>query len=123
VQVNQLNGGRITNGAIIERELPTQFGAGNTINLQLNNEDFTMAQQIADTINRSRGYGSATALDARTVQIRTSTGSSNQVRMLADIQNMEVNAGSGCQSDHQLPYRLGGDEPGSVAGQLRRGAG
>jgi hypothetical protein len=91
VQVNQLNGGRITNGAIIERELPTQFGAGNTINLQLNNEDFTMAQQIADTINRSRGYGSATALDARTVQIRTSTGSSNQVRMLADIQNMEVN--------------------------------
>lgn len=54
VQVNQLNGGRITNGAIIERELPTQFGTGNTINLQLNNEDFTMAQQIADTINRSR---------------------------------------------------------------------
>lgn len=44
-----------------------------------------MAQQIADTINRSRGYGSATALDARTVQIRTSTGSSNRVRMLADI--------------------------------------
>ena len=33
VQVNQLNGGRITNGAI-ERELPTQFGTGNTINLQ-----------------------------------------------------------------------------------------
>jgi flagellar basal body P-ring protein FlgI len=91
VQVNQLNGGRITNGAIIERELPSQFGTGNTINLQLNNEDFTMAQQIADTINRSRGYGSATALDARTVQIRTSSGSSNQVRMLADIQNMEIN--------------------------------
>nr|VUD25609.1 flagellar P-ring protein [Salmonella sp. NCTC 7297] len=53
VQVNQLNGGRITNGAIIERELPTQFGAGNTINLQLNDEDFTMAQQITDAINRA----------------------------------------------------------------------
>lgn len=63
VQVNQLNGGRITNGATIERELPSQFGGGNTINLQLNNEDFTMAQQITDTINRSRGFGSATALD------------------------------------------------------------
>ncbi len=50
-----------------------------------------MAQQIADTINRGRGYGSATALDARTVQIRVSTGGSNQVRLLADIQNMEVN--------------------------------
>ncbi len=74
VQVNQLNGGRITNGAIIERELPTQFGAGNTINLQLNDEDFTMAQQITDAINRARGYGSATALDARTVQVRVPSG-------------------------------------------------
>ena len=91
VQVNQLNGGRITNGATIERELPSQFGGGNTINLQLNNEDFTMAQQITDTINRSRGFGSATALDARTIQVRVPSGNSSQVRFLADIQNMEVN--------------------------------
>ncbi|WP_204270587.1 flagellar basal body P-ring protein FlgI, partial [Enterobacter hormaechei] len=49
VQVNQLNGGRITNGAVIERELPSQFGVGNALNLQLNEEDFSMAQQIADT--------------------------------------------------------------------------
>ncbi|AIR01855.1 flagellar basal body P-ring protein FlgI [Pluralibacter gergoviae] len=91
VQVNQLNGGRITGGATIERELPSQFGQGNTINLQLNEEDFGMAQQIADTINRRGSYGLATALDARTVQIRGASGSTNQVRMLADIQNMEVN--------------------------------
>ncbi|MCS2158645.1 flagellar basal body P-ring protein FlgI [Scandinavium sp. H11S7] len=91
VQVNQLNGGRITNGATIERELPSQFGAGNTINLQLNEDDFGMAQQIADTINRRGGYGNATALDARTVQIQASSGGSNQVRMLADIQNLDVN--------------------------------
>ncbi|MBF4810131.1 flagellar basal body P-ring protein FlgI [Cronobacter muytjensii] len=91
VQVNQLNGGRITNGAVIERELPTQFGTGNSINLQLNNDDFTLAQQIADTINRARGYGSATALDARTVQVRASSGGSSQVQLLAAIQNLEVN--------------------------------
>ena len=91
VQVNQLNGGRITNGAVIERELPSQFGVGNTLNLQLNDEDFTMAQQIADTINRVRGYGSAMALDARTVQVRVPSGNSSQVRFLADIQNMSVN--------------------------------
>lgn len=89
VQVNQLNGGRITGGATVERELPSQFGASNTINLQLNEEDFGMAQQIADTINRRGSFGLATALDARTVQIRGAAGSS-QVRMLADIQNMEV---------------------------------
>ncbi len=89
VAVNQLNGGRITGGAVIERELASQFGNGNTINLQLNQDDFTMAQQIADTINR-RGMGGATALDARTVQIRVPQGGSSQVRMLADIQNLEV---------------------------------
>lgn len=78
VQVNQLNGGRITNGAVIERELPSQFGVGNTLNLQLNDEDFSMAQQIADTINRVRGYGSATALDARTIQVRVPSGNSSR---------------------------------------------
>eukprot|EP01083_Nonionella_stella_P053392 141244_1 len=50
-----------------------------------------MAQQIADTINRVRGYGSATALDARTIQVRVPSGNSSQVRFLADIQNMQVN--------------------------------
>ncbi len=90
VQVNQLNGGRITNGAVIERELPGTFGTGNVISLQLNNDDFTLAQQITDTINRSRGFGSASALDARTIQIRVPTGNSSQVRLLADIQNLEV---------------------------------
>ncbi|TNV21970.1 flagellar basal body P-ring protein FlgI [Buttiauxella sp. B2] len=91
VQVNQLNGGRITNGAVIERELPGTFGTGNVISLQLNNDDFTLAQQITDTINRSRGFGSASALDARTIQIRVPTGNSSQVRLLADIQNLDVN--------------------------------
>ncbi|MEY1609859.1 flagellar basal body P-ring protein FlgI, partial [Providencia rettgeri] len=36
IKVNQLNGGRISGGAIIERELPTSFGQSGVINLQLN---------------------------------------------------------------------------------------
>jgi len=91
VQVNQLNGGRITGGAIIERELQSTFGTGNTLNLQMNTDDFTLVQQITDTINQARGYGSATALDSRTIQVRVPTGGSSQVRFLADIQNLQVN--------------------------------
>ncbi|WNN46034.1 flagellar basal body P-ring protein FlgI [Winslowiella toletana] len=90
VQVNQLNGGRISGGATIERELPTNFGTANVINLQLNEEDFSMAQRITDAINSRSGYAAAQALDARTVQIRTSANNSSQVRLLADIQNIEV---------------------------------
>ncbi|PKE28924.1 flagellar biosynthesis protein FlgA [Rahnella sp. AA] len=92
VAVNQLSGGRITGGATIERELPTTFGSSGTINLQLNDEDFNMAQQISDAINR-QGVGTATALDARNVQVVVPRGNSSQVRILSQIQNIEVNVG------------------------------
>ncbi|MDH2068656.1 flagellar basal body P-ring protein FlgI [Pantoea sp. GD03673] len=90
VQVNQLNGGRITGGATVERELQSNFGSQNTLNLQLNNEDFSMAQRIADAINARGGYGAAQPLDARTVQIRVSPNNGAQVRLLAEIQNIDV---------------------------------
>lgn len=90
VKVNQLAGGRISNGAIIERELPSQFGQTGLLNLQLNEENFTLAQSIADAINKLRGVGTALPLDARTVQLRVPLGKSEQVRFLADVQNLEV---------------------------------
>ncbi|MBS9436314.1 flagellar basal body P-ring protein FlgI [Photorhabdus noenieputensis] len=90
VKVNQLAGGRISNGAVIERELPTQFGENGILNLQLNNEDFTLAQQISDTINRMGGTGTATPLDARTVQLRMPRDKSEQVKFLAHVQNLTV---------------------------------
>ncbi|CCG86948.1 flagellar basal body P-ring protein FlgI [Erwinia piriflorinigrans] len=89
-QVNQVNGGRITGGATIERELPNNFGSSNLVNLFLNQEDFGMAQRISDAINSRGGYGMAQAIDGRTVQIRSSANSTSQVRLLADIQNIDV---------------------------------
>ncbi|WP_016606293.1 flagellar basal body P-ring protein FlgI, partial [Yersinia pestis] len=91
----QLAGGRISNGATIERELPTTFGTDGIINLQLNSEDFTLAQQVSDAINRQRGFGSATAIDARTIQVLVPRGGSSQVRFLADIQNIPINVDPG----------------------------
>ncbi|WP_281434519.1 flagellar basal body P-ring protein FlgI [Erwinia sp. BNK-24-b] len=88
VTVNQVNGGRITGGATIERELSNNFGTSNVINLFLNEEDFSMAQRIADAINGR--YGSAQALDGRTVQVQVSANGTSQVRLLADIQNIDV---------------------------------
>ncbi|MEI7253716.1 flagellar basal body P-ring protein FlgI [Dickeya dadantii] len=94
VQVNQLAGGRISGGAVIERELPNTFGTGNTIMLQLNQDDFTMAQSISDAINRFGRGGSAAPLDSRTVRVVVPAGNSAQVRFLADMQNIEVNVGT-----------------------------
>ncbi|CAM3850419.1 flagellar basal body P-ring protein FlgI [Rahnella victoriana] len=92
VTVNQVSGGRITGGATIERELPSTFGTEGVINLQLNDEDFNLAQQISDAINR-QGMGVASALDSRNIQVVVPRGNTSQVRILAQIQNIEVNVG------------------------------
>ena len=92
VTVNQVSGGRITGGATIERELPSTFGTEGVINLQLNDEDFNLAQQVSDAINR-QGMGVASALDSRNIQVVVPRGNTSQVRILAQIQNIEVNVG------------------------------
>ncbi len=90
IKVNQLNGGRISGGATIERELPTSFGQSGVINLQLNDDSFTLAQDISDAINRLRGAGTATALDSRTVQLNVPMNNADQVRFLAQVQELNV---------------------------------
>lgn len=92
VTVNQVSGGRITGGATIERELPSTFGTEGVISLQLNDEDFNLAQQVSDAINR-QGLGTASALDSRNIQVIVPRGNTSQVRILAQIQNIEVNVG------------------------------
>ena len=92
VTVNQVSGGRITGGATIERELPSTFGTEGVISLQLNDEDFNLAQQVSDAINR-QGMGVASALDSRNIQVVVPRGNTSQVRILAQIQNIEVNVG------------------------------
>ncbi|CDH21854.1 putative flagella basal body protein [Xenorhabdus bovienii str. kraussei Quebec] len=95
IKINQLAGGRISNGAVIERELPTQFGQKGTLNLQLNNDDFSLAEQISDAVNRLQGKGTATPLDSRTVQLRLPRENSEQVRFLSQVQNLNIRVDAG----------------------------
>lgn len=90
VQVNHLNSGRITNGAMIEREVPVDFASGNTLNLQLNEDDFTMAQLISDEINRRFGGGTAVPEDGRSVRVYVPRDGAGKVRFLADVQNIQI---------------------------------
>src|SRR5690554_6791560 len=70
VQVNQLNGGIISNGAIIERSVPTIYAQDGIINLELNTTDFGTAQNMVAALNQQFGSGIATALDGRVIQVR-----------------------------------------------------
>lgn len=93
VQVNQLNGARISGGATIEREVPTDFNAQSVLKLQLNEEDFSLAQQIADDINRQYGSQVAEAQDAREILLNAPQQGPARVRFLANIQNIPVKMG------------------------------
>lgn len=93
VQINQLAGGRINNGAVIERELPTTFGRNSIVSLQLKSENFSLSQRISDAINSRNGMGVARALDARTIEVQVPPDNSSQVRFLAQIQDMQIAIG------------------------------
>nr|WP_074013130.1 flagellar basal body P-ring protein FlgI [Candidatus Sodalis sp. SoCistrobi] len=93
VQINQLSGGRINNGAVIERELPSTFGRSPLLSLQLKTENFSLSQRISDAINRFNGMGVARALDGRTVEVSLPADNSAQVRFLAQIQDIDIAVG------------------------------
>ena len=52
VQKNHPTVGTITGGAIVEREIPTQFAPNGTMNLLLRSPDFSTAARVAEVINK-----------------------------------------------------------------------
>ncbi|CAB3694378.1 MAG: flagellar basal body P-ring protein FlgI [Achromobacter pulmonis] len=90
VQINQLNGGRISGGAIVERGVPTTFARDGYIYLEMNNTDFGTAQNVVTALNRKFGQGTATALDGRVVQVRSPMELSAQARFLSQVEDLQV---------------------------------
>lgn len=90
VQINQLNGGRISAGAIVERGVPTTFSRDGNIYVELNNTDFGTAQNVAMALNKKFGQGTATALDGRVVQVRTPMEQASQARFLSQVEDLQV---------------------------------
>jgi flagellar P-ring protein precursor FlgI len=91
VQVNQLNGGIITNGAIVERSVPTVYARDGIINLELNTTDFGTAQSMVNALNQQFGQGTATALDGRVIQLRGPSDPTRQAAFLSQMENTQVN--------------------------------
>lgn len=60
--------GRIPGGAIVERDVPTDYATGGQLALLLRDPDFTTAQRIADAVNRRFG-AVASPVDAGRVVI------------------------------------------------------
>ncbi|BDY04014.1 flagellar basal body P-ring protein FlgI [Ferrimonas sp. YFM] len=82
--------GRIPNGAIVERSVPSPFANGDFLTFNLHRPDFSTAKRVADTINGLLGPGVARAQDATSIQVSAPRDRSQRVAYLATLENLNV---------------------------------
>src|SRR5690348_7147879 len=83
--------GRISNGAIIEREIEFNLNRMAQLRLALRNPDFTTAKRIAAAINDYIGVPTAEPLDPATVGITVPKQyQGNVVKLLTEVEQLQV---------------------------------
>jgi len=93
ILVNTPTVGRIANGAIVEREVPSPFASGDHITFNLRRSDFTTAQNLSDAINDFI-EGSARAIDATSVEVTAPRDVADRVSFLSVLENLEFEPSS-----------------------------
>ena len=85
--------GRIPNGAMIERGVPSPFAHSDTMILNLNRSDFTTARRMSEVINQFMGKDTALAMDATSVKVHMPPQLSDKVAMVSAIEALEFTPG------------------------------
>jgi flagellar P-ring protein precursor FlgI len=93
VSVNVPSSGRIPNGAIVEREVPTTFAGTPFLVLNLNTPDFTTAARLAEGINKMLGGGTAQALDEVSIKVAAPADANQRIAYIAQIEGLEIEPG------------------------------
>ena len=94
--INQLNAGRISAGATVERLVPYELAQASFVNLELKNSDFSNANTIATAINKKFGKNIALAMDARVINIKsTEVEQGDRVKFLSELENIDVTTAKG----------------------------
>ncbi|MDO6691764.1 flagellar basal body P-ring protein FlgI [Aliiglaciecola sp. 3_MG-2023] len=85
--------GRIVNGALVERAVPSGLMQNDFLTLNLNYPDFSTAKSLADTINQrlgadpEMGYMIATPIDAASVRVSAPRDVGQRVSFVATLEN------------------------------------
>ncbi|HVI30324.1 flagellar basal body P-ring protein FlgI [Hansschlegelia sp.] len=83
--------GRISNGGLIEREIPFALNNLSTVRLALRNPDLTTARRIAAAINQFIGKGVAEPLDPSSVALKMPKSyQGNIVQLLTEVEQLRV---------------------------------
>jgi flagellar P-ring protein precursor FlgI len=91
VQKNHTTAGRVPEGAIVERQVPSTALTGGPLLLALREPSFVNARRIATAIDVALGAGSATPLDGGRVEVRTPAQyKADPVGLIAAVSLIEV---------------------------------
>lgn len=90
VQVNHLSVGLISNGATVERAVPSAITQGDSIGMELNESNFATASRVASAVNQKYGDNIAIPLDGRVIRIRAPISSADRVRFIGQLEDIDV---------------------------------
>ena len=93
-QINHLSVGRISDGATVERALPSPISQTDGVNLELKESDFSTAAMVVDAINRKFGQNTAFAQDGRVIRVQPPSNSS-RVSFLAALESISISPAAG----------------------------
>ena len=93
VSVNVPSGGRVPNGATVEREVHSDFAASPYVVLNLNTPDFTTASRLTASINTLLGAGTARALDAVSIRVAAPADEAGRISFVSALQELDVEPG------------------------------
>jgi flagellar P-ring protein precursor FlgI len=83
--------GRISNGALIEREIEFQLNTQKAVRLALRNPDLTTAKRIAAAINDFMGANTAEPTDPSTIAIQIPAKyRGNMIQLLTEVEQLRV---------------------------------
>jgi flagellar P-ring protein precursor FlgI len=93
VTVNTPTGGRIPNGAQVEREIGTDFATRPQVLLRLRHPHFQTATNVVEAINRRYGPV-ATTSDGTSVEVTAPENPTERVAFVAKLESMPIEAGT-----------------------------
>jgi flagellar P-ring protein precursor FlgI len=93
VTVNTPTAGRIPNGAVIEREIPTDFASKPGVHLSLRQPNFQTATNIVEAINRKFGDIASTN-DGTGIDVLAPDNPTQRVAFMAKLEALNIDVGA-----------------------------
>lgn len=91
VTENTTNTARVPNGALVEREISTEFVTKGQLTLSLKQPDFSTANRIAEAVDKSLGNGTAQAIDGGAVLVKVPAKLKNKhVQLISELNELDV---------------------------------